>query len=336
MQVEIKDKEKKVVTEAQERKMKGIGLAKTYRELGIGIDGKRFVDKAARLESCSTYIQLKKTEDGKCRLHKANFCHVRLCPVCLSRVSQKVFCQTSRIMDVIQADYKFLFLTLTIENVPGDQLDEAITQILESFDRLAKRQEFETVIKGWFRTLEITRNWKSDTWHPHLHMILVVSADYAKKGHEYLSFEWWRKTWQECVRSLYVPMVRIEAVKPRKGVDYTGAVSEVTKYVSKISDYFEPPEWLHVSRKRIQEAVYELDIALHRRRLVAYGGIMKQIHKRLNFDDPETGDLSNDDGIRSDLGFVIVTYRWSFANLQYKPDFLLQSETLLQSEASGE
>lgn len=38
-----------------------------------------------------------------------------------------------------------------------------------------------------------------------------------------------------------------------------------------------------------------MEEGLHRKRLISYGGLLKEIHKKLNLDDTEEGDLIHTD-----------------------------------------
>lgn len=67
-------------------------------------------------------------------------------------------------------------------------------------------------------------------------------------------------------------------------------------------------------------AVMVLDKALSKRRLVAYGGELKKIHKSLNLDDVEDGDLINtgsDEELREDVDYVLERYKWHIGYNQY-------------------
>lgn len=73
--------------------------------------------------------------------------------------------------------------------------------------------------------------------------------------------------------------------------------------------------------KLTDEVVDTLDTALHRKRLVSFGFVFKEVHKKLNLDDTEDGDLKNtdnDDEIRSDLFSVILRYQWNIGIKNYK------------------
>ena len=76
-----------------------------------------------------------------------------------------------------------------------------------------------------------------------------------------------------------------------------------------------------INEKLTDEVVDTLDTALHRKRLVSFGFVFKEVHKKLNLDDTEDGDLKNtdnDDEIRSDLFSVILRYQWNIGIKNYK------------------
>lgn len=58
-----------------EKKLKTLELAESYKRLGM--------KKAYRVLDCSSYLEFKRyIENGKLKLYQANFCKVRLCPMC--------------------------------------------------------------------------------------------------------------------------------------------------------------------------------------------------------------------------------------------------------------
>lgn len=66
------------------------------------------------------------------------------------------------------------------------------------------------------------------------------------------------------------------------------AVSEVAKYTTKTADIVDFDDWdLTVQTLQV------LDKAFDRRRFIAYGGEFKRLHKALNLDDTEDGDLTD-------------------------------------------
>lgn len=63
-----------------------------------------------------------------------------------------------------------------------------------------------------------------------------------------------------------------------------------------------------------------LNNALKGRRLIAFGKEFRKIHKELNLDDAEKGDLINtdvDDTVRPEIEEIIENYKWNFGFKQY-------------------
>ncbi len=270
-----------------------------------------FKGRAARLENCSTWLEFRKYESGDKALNRANFCRYRLCPMCSWRRSLKMFGQTSQVMDVAESQrYRFLFVTLTVRNCSGVYLGRTINSLFKGFSNLLRQGKYKKVVKGWMRTLEVTHNVilgdKSfDTYHPHLHVILVVKESYFKKhGKDYIQQADMIQDWRKALGVDYDPGAHIKAVKQN---DKSGSIKEVSKYVTKAGDLLTWDDDLTDS------GVWHLDNALAGRRLVSYGGILKQIKADLNLDDVETGDLVNVDGenpLRDDLAYVLEMYHW--------------------------
>ena len=65
------------------------------------------------------------------------------------------------------------------------------------------------------------------------------------------------------------------------------AIKETSKYSVKSSDYLTDDD------EKNQEIVNDLEKGLYRKRMLSYGGLLKQKHKILNLDDAEDGNLIN-------------------------------------------
>ena len=168
-------------------------------------------------------------------------------------------------------------------------------------------------VKGYFRTVEITRhpNYPNDLeYHPHIHTIYAVAKSYFKKS-DYISKQDLYEMWQAATNLDYTPSVDIRRIKPedgnRKKGTIKGAVAEVAKYTVKGSDF------LRGENADVDKAVYWLHNALTSRRLCAYGGIFKKTAKELDLDDLIDGDLiltDQEEEIRQDVQYVICHYKW--------------------------
>ncbi|WP_234724166.1 protein rep, partial [Staphylococcus aureus] len=67
----------------------------------------------------------------------------------------------------------------------------------------------------------------------------------------------------------------------------TEPIKETSKYSVKSSDFLTDDD------ERNQEIVNDLEKGLYRKRMLSYGGLLKQKHKILNLDDAEDGNLIN-------------------------------------------
>ena len=158
---------------------------------------------------------------------------------------------------------------------PWDTLGE----LVRAWNRLTKHRQFERSVKGWFRAIEITRNPKDGTYHPHIHAILAVPPGYFTRGEGlYIEQSEWVDRWQKALRADYRPLVSIQTAKA-KG-EYVGgraAAVEAAKYAVKDSDYIDD----RLSEAEAVRIVTDYTEALHRRRLTAYGGWLKTAAKAL-------------------------------------------------------
>ncbi|HEY8361905.1 MAG TPA: protein rep, partial [Tissierellaceae bacterium] len=125
------------MTDWQGKKLRTIELADSYRRLG-----EEFKSKQYRVSDCGTFLEFKRfINDNSMKLNKANFCKVRLCPMCSWRRSLKIYGQVSKIMDEVvkNEDLEFIFLTLTTRNCEGQDLSNTIDNIFNAFNKMTKR-----------------------------------------------------------------------------------------------------------------------------------------------------------------------------------------------------
>jgi len=269
-----------------------------------------FHHRAAKISDCGNYLEFWRYQNGERNLGRANFCRDPLCPMCSWRRSLKIYGQASQVLAVAEKEkYRFLFVTLTIENCHGVNLIRDLKRLYSGSIALLRRKNYKTVVHGWLRALEITHNIKRlsksfDTYHPHIHMIWVVKPSYY--GKKYISQLELTEDWQKTMNLAYRPLVDIRAIKPNN----KGAVKEVAKYAVK------PGEILVQDWDLTDSAVWTLAQALRNRRMISWGGNLKQIKADLKLDDIENGDLVNVDGekpLNEELNYIIERYFWDSA-----------------------
>lgn len=271
--------------------------------------------KAARLKECASWLEFALVDGGK-KLTLANFCRVRLCPMCSWRRGLKIFKNTSRVVASATTEYgyQYIFLTLTAKNCSGEQLKNEIDKYYAAWNRMAGYKDFRSAIKGWYRGLEVKHNVNHlsdnyNTYHPHFHCVLAVNPSYFTDK-TYISHAKWTSLWQSAMNLDYEPQVDIRKVKG----SFDKTVAEIAKYAVKDGDYIIPDDW-----DLTTDTVRLLDKVLDRRRLVAYGGKFRELHKKLNLDDEMDGDLINtgDDQQAALDDAPKIYYAWNVGYSQY-------------------
>lgn len=279
------------------KKEKSLHLCDIYRRLG-------YQSKADRVLSCGNFLDFKAFvhDDGTVsdiKLHRANFCKDNLCPMCAWRRSLKIFGQTSAIMDVIGSDHRFVFATFTVPNVSGSVLKLTIDRMMLAFKRLSQRALVKKHTDGFFRALEITYNSKTNTFHPHFHVVFAVDPSYAQQSSiHYIKQSDWLKMWQECFEDDTIQFVNVKMCRPDIDGTYNKSVCEISKYAVKPSDYND----------------YVVSIftdSLYNRRLFHYGGIFKKVASDLKLDDIQDGDLTHVEAISNPtLANIVLKHKW--------------------------
>lgn len=313
----------------RKRKISNMNLANIYEEINA--------QKAKRLQECGNYLVFEKLKDEKMKLHEIYSCRVRLCPICSWRKSLKVQNNARKIVDtmLLNKEYRYMMLTLTVKNCVGEDLKNTVDEMIKAWNRLMSNRNVKEVVKGYYRGLEITHdieeqitdkmynnpkrkkyydsnslNVGSDNpnynkYHAHFHCIFAVNKSYFTDK-SYIKHDKWQELWTKAMRIDYTPNVNIKKLKGNTARD----VAEVAKYTVKEADYI-------VSDKReiSVETVKVLDKVLHRRRLIAYGGKMKEIHNQLNLNNASREDFAVLD--KESENNNLYMFVWNIGHTQY-------------------
>lgn len=248
-----------------------------------------------RIIDCGTFLELLGDFEMENRkINKANFCKNRFCPMCSWRLACKDSLEISILMEHLRCEEnkEFIFLTLTTPNVKDDSLEEEIRKYNKAFEKLMKRKEVKTIVKGYIRKLEVTYQkeqyitkdlWKRkkdyyekgglvigdlepnyDTYNPHFHVVIVVNKSYFTDKDYYISRERWLELWQLSTGDKSITQVDVRKAKSNNHKE----VYELAKYSAKDSDYL-------VSRP-VFETFYK---ALKGKQVLVFSGLFKDAHK---------------------------------------------------------
>lgn len=247
------------------------------------------------LEHCADTLLFMQNAEGKKKLKSANFCRLRLCPMCQWRRSLKMFGQVKKITDkILESDksIRFIFGTFTIRNCDAKDLEACIDNLNKKFRYLvassltfAPAKKLKQNLLGYLKAVEVTYNTKDKTYHPHLHVIFAVRNTFFSSSKYYMSKKEWINLWQQALGVDYKPQTDIRAIKSGTAK----AVAEVAKYPVKTAPILKLDD-------EAVEVLKTLTMSLNKKRFVAYGGIFKTVKQELKFQDVETDkDLVNVD-----------------------------------------
>ncbi len=311
------------------KKVRSSLMAAHYEGLEKRTGAPYYGKKAEKVCDCAECLAFRRdNETGRLRLYQAYFCKVRLCPMCAWRRSLKIAYHNKLIVEEANRQYKpaWIFLTLTVKNVEGDHLKQTITDMMQGFRKLFQYKKVKSGTLGFFRALEITKNHEENTYHPHFHVLIPVKRSYFT-GKSYIKQAEWTGLWKRAMKLDYTPIVHVQRVKGKKGIDAEAiekevreameeqkAILEISKYPVKDTDVMSGNE---VTEENL-DTVYYLDGALASRRLIGYGGILKEIHQELNLTDPEDGDLirieEDDDEVANETFEVMAHWHVGIKN----------------------
>lgn len=227
---------------------------------------------ALRVSQCADLLRFKfldneKNGETELKLRSAQFCRVRLCPVCQWRRSAFWRARLFQKLPFLLSEHKgleFIFLTLTVQNCEIEDLSGTLNVMNNAFAKLRKRKDFE-VIKGFIRSTEVTKS-KDGKAHPHFHCILAVNRNYFKNKTGYISHEKWCELWQDCLKVSYQPVVDVRKIRKKgEGIE-TKAIVETLKYTTKIEDLIDDKNWF-----------LTLSDQLYKKRFLATGGIFRNM-----------------------------------------------------------
>lgn len=246
---------------------------------------------ASRYYNCGTQIAL---QNGA--IKSANFCRDRLCPMCAYRRAQKMFAQNMAVYQEIKADhskYRQLFLTLTVPNVKLEDLKQTLADMSKGWNRFRNNRAVKREpIKGYAKKLEITYNEKTNTFHPHYHVMLTVDG-WASRIEDFV--HWWTVSMQSAVQLVCF----IEAVQGD-----AKSVKEMSKYMSKSDDLEEALD--------TEEKWFLYRSAVFSVREMTYGGVWRDYRRQLGFVDIDDDDLCDTEKVTHSEE-PIVWYEWVHA-----------------------
>ena len=143
---------------------------------------------------------------------------------------------------------------------------------------MMKYKKNDKNLVGFMRATEITVNQIDNSYNQHMHVLLCVESTYFKNTENYVDQKQWTAFWKRAMKLDYDLVVDIRAIKPKNKdkSDIDSAIDETAKYPVKDTDFMTDDEEKNLKR------LADLEEGLYRKRLISYGGLLKEIHKELN------------------------------------------------------
>lgn len=260
-----KSQEQKTLRKLCRKKNENIDIINYLYEIGEDI-------KANNIKQCATFIGITEL-NGVSKIVKSNFCRERVCKICAWRRQAKFISQMIPTLSSLQQKgYSFIFATLTLKNCKYDEVSKNIDVLMEGYNLLCKRREIKRAWKGMCRSVELTYNDITDTFHPHIHVLIAIDETYMDN---YITQARLSTIWKECVNAEYTPVVDI-----RKVNDNTKATLETLKYALKPTQY----------KQALNVFLYELK----GRRLISFSGVIAKQRQLLKYSSLEDDNLNDD------------------------------------------
>lgn len=206
-----------------------------------------------------TFLQDESREKSK--LETGYFCKHRFCPGCAWRKARREAACIATILRAVSDDgYTPIFVTLTSVNCAAEDLESEIDRYRKAYNRLLALKRYKVLVGG-IRKLEVTYNSQSETYHPHLHLIWVVSSGYWKNG--YIRAAQLRRDWQKVYGDNRISQVNMQAI-----TNTEDSALEMGKYAAKSADYNDS--------QSVFDTFYD---ALSGKRLITYTGLCRKLRQ---------------------------------------------------------
>lgn len=287
-----------------------------------------------RMRDCAQRLEFAyDSEADRLRLKRAYLCRDRLCPVCNWRLGLKRLSEAVAVMERLSMEQprtKGIHVVLTVRNCTAEDLGAVIRKISDGFTRLRKRRLWADYISGYARSIEITYNEKTHTYHPHIHIVAIVPSYYTRQ----ISIGDWVAMWRECCQLDYNPIVWASHAYKRPELDMpTGAMYGVDDITAGLQER-SADERLAALREAIKYAIkpdvfgvmlmrgdtLAIASAVAGIKLISYGGCMKKYRRELGYTDHDAPDLAPEGEI--DLAAMapqyVVVYEWALRAGEYR------------------
>jgi len=255
----------------------------------------------------------KQTLERKLFLENMYTCKDRFCHFCNWRREMKYKKLTYSFISDLQSKkrFRYIFLTLTVDNCHISDLRATIQQMSEAFKRMKESKRFKNSILGYMRALEFTVQRDNNSMiHPHFHCMLVVEPAYFSPNRDlYINQDEFMKMWIKALRvdreflSVDVRVVKMDKKRRTRST----VIAELIKYTMKDTDI-----------KKVAN-FEELTKQLKGVRTFNAGGVLKGILSSVKTIDDDLIHLDDDE--KDELWIALERVLFSYENIANKTNY---------------
>lgn len=213
-----------------EKKRMSLGVAQDLRAYADHNSIKEARHLSDKIDDCGNYIEFANLPiNGKNHkwVTKGCFCSKRVCPLCMWRQSHENASILRQVYDESKArfkSYKWRFLTLTVPNCNKEDLSNVMDRMFDAWNKFTQRKEWLHGVAGAVRKLEIEYNAENDTYHPHIHVLMLVPFGASVPSRNRYVYRC-KETHAKRVQDIYDG-------NPVKGIRSTDREDTIAKYAS--------------------------------------------------------------------------------------------------------
>lgn len=273
-----------------------------------------------RMRECGTLLNVEFCKDcGAYHVRSTNLCRDRFCPTCNWRLSLQRYADLSRLFKELylaKPELITTFVTLTVQNCKPEELNNTMKRMSKAWTMTLKRRGLQRIVAGTARSVEVTYNKLTKTFHPHFHIMIVWNENIgndetATSANASFISEWLisalRCDLKADIKAQHgTKLYGEEARAEESGKTFTSlarAITETFKYSFKSKQLDDMP--LNVFRIFAEEFAGK--------RLVSFTGIVKEYAKLCNVNTEEVEE--NETKVCSECGSAQldkIIYQWSF------------------------
>lgn len=203
-----------------------------------------------------------------------HYCHQHLCLSCQRYKAYKIAKEFEAVLAELRKTYpglKILWGTFTLPSCHAEALGARIKALIDGFAKLLRRAPLKAHIIGAVRVVEFAFNREAQSFHAHLHALIVVKASYLSKG--YLSQQAWLGLWQEATQCSSATQVSLKRINPdaKRSLSLETNAAELVRYALKP---IVPAQWTPAGLTVLVQAT-------RNRRLCEFLGALRPIRKQL-------------------------------------------------------